>query len=85
MEQEEGQLGYVKYSGELVRDGYLDARKSALGKLCITPKISEQIAMISPLVTLMKRTHAPSCHRFTLQRKWCVTLRARDGKVPFIR
>tara|TARA_R110001592_G_scaffold10110_2_gene52746 strand:+ start:8562 stop:9494 length:933 start_codon:yes stop_codon:yes gene_type:complete len=29
MEQEEGQLGYVKYSGELVRDGYLDARKSA--------------------------------------------------------
>ena len=29
MEQEEGQLGYIKYSGELVRDGYLDARKSA--------------------------------------------------------
>lgn len=29
MEQEEGQIGYVKYSGELVRDGYLDARKSA--------------------------------------------------------
>ncbi len=29
MEQEEGQLGYIKYSGKLVRDGYLDARKSA--------------------------------------------------------
>lgn len=29
MEREEGQLGYVKYSGELVKDGYLDARKSA--------------------------------------------------------
>lgn len=29
MEQEEGQLGYIKYSGELVKDGYLDARKSA--------------------------------------------------------
>lgn len=29
MEKEEGQLGYVKYSGELVKDGYLDARKSA--------------------------------------------------------
>lgn len=29
MAQEEGQLGYVKYSGELVKDGYLDARKSA--------------------------------------------------------
>lgn len=33
MEQEEGQLGYVKYSGELVKDGYLDARKSALALL----------------------------------------------------
>ncbi|WP_292993368.1 hypothetical protein [Nitrosomonas sp.] len=29
MEQEEGQLGYVRYSGELVKNGYLDARKSA--------------------------------------------------------
>lgn len=29
MEQEDGQLGYIKYSGELVKDGYLDARKSA--------------------------------------------------------
>lgn len=29
MEREEGQLGYVKYSGELVKDGYMDARKSA--------------------------------------------------------
>ena len=29
MEREEGQLGYIKYSGELVKDGYLDARKSA--------------------------------------------------------
>lgn len=33
MEQEEGQLGYVKYSGNLVKDGYLDARKSALALL----------------------------------------------------
>jgi hypothetical protein len=33
MKQEEGQLGYVKYSGELVKDGYLDARKSALALL----------------------------------------------------
>lgn len=29
MEREEQQLGYVKYSGELVKHGYLDARKSA--------------------------------------------------------
>ena len=29
MDREEGQLGFVKYSGELVKDGYLDARKSA--------------------------------------------------------
>lgn len=29
MEREEDQLGYIKYSGELVKDGYLDARKSA--------------------------------------------------------
>ena len=36
-------------------------------------------------LTLMKRTHCPWCHRFTLQRKWCVTRRARDGEVPFIR
>jgi hypothetical protein len=29
MEQEEGKIGYVKYSGEWVKDGYLDVRKSA--------------------------------------------------------
>lgn len=29
MEKEEEQIGYVKYSGKLVQDGYMDARKSA--------------------------------------------------------
>lgn len=29
MNREEEQLGFVKYTGELVKDGYLDARKSA--------------------------------------------------------
>lgn len=35
MDREEGQIGYVKYSGELVKDGYLDARKSAQALLGI--------------------------------------------------
>jgi hypothetical protein len=39
MEQEEGQLGYVKYSGELVKDGYLDARKSAQALLGVDEAI----------------------------------------------
>lgn len=39
MEQEEGQVGYVKYSGELVRDGYLDARKSAQALLGVDEAI----------------------------------------------
>lgn len=29
MDREEGQLGFFKYTGELVKDGYMDARKSA--------------------------------------------------------
>lgn len=39
MEPEEGQLGYIKYSGELVRDGFLDARKSAQALLGVDEAI----------------------------------------------
>jgi hypothetical protein len=35
MAREEGQLGFIKYTGDLVRDGYLDARKSAQALLGI--------------------------------------------------
>lgn len=35
MEREEGQVGFVKYTGDLVKDGYLDARKSAQALLGI--------------------------------------------------
>ena len=35
MNLEEGQLGFIKYTGELVKDGYMDARKSAQALLGI--------------------------------------------------
>ena len=39
MEREEEQIGYVKYSGELVKDGYMDARKSAQALLGVDEAI----------------------------------------------
>lgn len=39
MEKEEEQIGYVKYSGKLVQEGYLDARKSAQALLGVDEAI----------------------------------------------
>ncbi|MDP1863747.1 MAG: hypothetical protein Q8K52_07570 [Thiobacillus sp.] len=48
MERDEGQLGFVKYSGDLVKDGYLDTRKSAQALLGIDEAVRFFIYQMAP-------------------------------------
>ena len=57
MEREEGQLGYIKYSGELVRDGYLDARKSAQALLGVDEAVRFFVFQQAPVYLSPKCGH----------------------------
>jgi hypothetical protein len=48
MEREDGQLGYFRFSGELVANGYLDARKSAQALLGIDDAVRFFISQHAP-------------------------------------
>ncbi|MCR4509508.1 hypothetical protein NUV66_09340 [Pseudomonas sp. 32.2.56] len=50
MDAEEEQLGYVKYTGELVKQGYMDARKSAQALLGVDEAVRFFIFQQAPLL-----------------------------------